>query len=513
MQVLKDIQLIQGGMGVYVSNWRLAQAVATERPGATAGTVSGTALDVVYVRLLQLGDPGGHARRALAAFDTLYGAGIGQKITDRYFIDGGKAPDARFKSAPMQILHAQSGVPAAAGVAGDPSNVPLVLDAEIIELLIATGFAEVWLAKEGHSGNIFINFLNKIEVPLMYVMYGAMLAGVDGVIVGAGNPDGLAARCSRLANHQAVTKNLSVLYQEAGEAFTIAFDPQQVAGGAFTKTPLKRPAFLAIVALDALVHALAESASEAPDGFIIEHHTAGGHNANPAGPLHLDALGQPIYGALDDPNLAAIRKVGLPFWLAGGYGSHEQLLVAQAAGANGVQTGSVFALAEESGMGPDYRSAILKELRNGTADADLVRTTMFSPTGFSFKVVQLKNTLADQEVYESRRRVCDIGLLQQVGVSKPGEDGTRTLFQRCAAAPVAGYVNKRGLERNTEDRRCLCNGLLACVGLGQVKRLQGEWQEEPAIVTLGNHLDGIRRLSRQGQAHYWVKDVVADILG
>ena len=70
MQFLKEIQLIQGGMGVYVSNWRLARAVATERPGQTAGTVSGTALDVVYVRLLQLGDPGGHARRALAAFDS-----------------------------------------------------------------------------------------------------------------------------------------------------------------------------------------------------------------------------------------------------------------------------------------------------------------------------------------------------------------------------------------------------------------------------------------------------------
>ena len=115
MQFLKDIKLIQGGMGVYVSNWRLARAVAIESPGATAGTVSGTALDVVYVRLLQLGDPGGHARRALAAFDSLFGTEIGRKITDRYFIAGGKAPDARFKSAPMQILHAQGGVPPSAG--------------------------------------------------------------------------------------------------------------------------------------------------------------------------------------------------------------------------------------------------------------------------------------------------------------------------------------------------------------------------------------------------------------
>jgi hypothetical protein len=106
-----------------------------------------------------------------------------------------------------------------------------------------------------------------------------------------------------------------------------------------------------------------------------------------------------------------------------------------------------------------------------------------------------------------------MGLLQLVGVSMPSEDGKRKLFQRCAAGPIVGYTHKGGLERYTEERRCLCNGLLACVGLGQIRELQGEHLEEPAIVTLGNHLDGIRRLSRQGQIHYWAADVVADILG
>ena len=513
MQFLDTVRLIQGGMGVYVSNWRLAQAVAAARPGQTAGTVSGTALDVVYVRLLQLGDPGGHARRALQAFDTAFGTGIGQKICDRYFIDGGKAPEARFARAPMQLVHMQPGWSALPAPAGERAPVPLTLDADVIELLIATGFAEVWLAQEGHAGTIFINFLNKIELPLIYVMYGAMLAGVDGVIVGAGNPDGLPAICSRLAAHAAVTRTLPVLYQEAGEEFAIAFDPQQIAGGAFAKRALRRPAFLAIVSLDGLVHALAASASQAPDGFIIEHHTAGGHNANPIGPLRKDDQGQPIYGDKDTPDLAAIRGIGRRFWLAGGYGSRLKLAEARAAGATGVQIGSVFALAEESGMQPEYRSAILHELRSGTDDESLVRTTLYSPTGFAFKVVQLKGTLAEHAVYEQRRRVCDIGLLQQIGVSTTGDAGTRTIFQRCAAAPVEGYVNKRGLRRNTDERRCLCNGLLACVGLGQVSERHGQLQEEPAIVTLGNHLDGVRRLSRQGQTHYWARDVVADILG
>lgn len=513
MKLLEQIKLIQGGMGVHVSNWRLARTVAMQRPGVTVGTVSGTALDVVYVRLLQLGDPGGHVRQALQALDETYGVSIGRTICDRYFIEGGKAPDTRFRSAPMHIVRTHDNRHTFPMPNSVTSAEPLKLDDDIIELLIATGFAEVWLAKEGHSGKIFINFLHKIELPLIYALYGAMLAGVDGVIVGAGNPEGLPTICQQLAQHTAVAHEISVLYREAGEAFEMTFDPKEVADGKFTARPLPKPAFLAIVSLEELVQVLAESKTMPPDGFIIEHHTAGGHNANPQGPMTKDILGQPVYGARDEANLAAIRAVGIPFWLAGGYGSQSKLAEALAAGANGVQVGTVFALAEESGLKSEYRSAILAALKNGVDDADLVRTTTFSPTGFSFKVVQIQDTLSEEDVYDSRRRLCDIGMLQQRGFSKPDENGQRTLFQRCPAGPIETYVKNRGLERNTDERRCLCNGLLACVGLGQVKEIHGELVEEPAIVTLGNHLEGIRRLSRQGQTHYYVQDVVTDILG
>ncbi len=318
MKHLEDIKLIQGGMGVYVSNWRLAKTVARQRPGVTAGTVSGTALDVVYVRLLQLGDPGGHARRALQAFDETFGVSIGRTIYDRFYIEGGKAPGARFRSAPMQIVRTHDGRNTFPVPNGTTAVVPLKLEDDIIELLIATGFAEVWLAKEGHSGKIFINFLNKIELPLIYVLYGAMLAGVDGVIVGAGNPEGLPALCEQLAQHVPVANAISILYRETGEDFLITFDPKQVAGGRFAARPLATPTFLAIVSLERLVKVLAESDSAPPDGFIIEHHTAGGHNANPLGPLVKDTLGQPVYSARDEADLAAITALASPFWLAGG---------------------------------------------------------------------------------------------------------------------------------------------------------------------------------------------------
>jgi len=500
-------------MGIYVSNWRLAKAVAMAKPGITAGTVSGTALDAVYVRMLQLGDPGGHVRRALAAFDARFGTAIGRRILDRYFIDGGKAPAARYTNVPMQTVHALNGGDAIPLPVKQGAPVTLTLEDHIVELLIATGFAEVWLAKEGHDGPIFINFLKKVDVPLIYVMYGAMLAGVDGVIVGAGNPEGLPAICSRLARHEAVTYDLLLLYREAGEAFHILFDPQLVSDGKLAQHALRRPAFLAIVSQVNLLKALAQSQSEAPDGFIVEHHTAGGHNAGPQGPMRKDSNGQPLYSEIDEPDLPAIREVGFPFWLAGGYGNREKLQEALNAGAAGVQVGSTFALAEESGMKPAFRTAILDELKKGTDDATLVGTTLVSPTGYPFKVVQLNDTVADHTVFSARRRVCDIGLLQQRGLSQPATDGTRRLFHRCQAGPVADFVSKRGLQRNTEDRRCLCNGLLSCVGLAQVVKQNGKLAEEPAIVTLGNHLDGIRRLSRHGQTTYWARDVVTDILG
>ncbi len=509
MDFLNNIQLIQGGMGVYVSNFHLANAVAACQPGITAGTVSGIALDVVYVRLLQLGDPGGHVRTALGAFDSRFQVDIGAKIIDRYLVEGGKSPDERYHYGPRQTLHTKNGKQTIPLPDESQPPVQLTIDEELVELLIATAFAEVWLAKRGHQGKVLINFLHKVQLPLVYALYGAMLADVDGIVVGAGNPEGLPAVCTRLTRHQPITTEHALLYRESGETFEVDFDPQSIAGGRLAQQPLNRPAFLAIVSLESLVGALVNSPTEPPDGFIIEHHTAGGHNAPPQGPLEKDALDQPIYSNEDEPDLDAIRHFDKPFWLAGGYNSCDKLREAQSVGAAGVQTGTSFALAQESGLDPLHKIAILSALKQGATDADLVRTTLFSPTGFPFKVAQLPGTLADDEVYNNRTRVCDLGFLQQRGFSKPGPDGERDLFARCPAGSLADFSRKRGLPFNAAGKRCLCNGLLAAVGLGQTHPRNGG---EPAIVTLGNNLDGVRRLSRQGQVTYWACDVVNDIL-
>ena len=86
------------------------------------------------------------------------------------------------------------------------------------------------------------------------------------------------------------------------------------------------------------------------DGFVIEGFTAGGHNAPPRGRLQLNERGEAICGERDTVDLAKMRALGLPFWLAGGYGSPEKLAEAIHAGASGVQVGTAFAFCEESGL-------------------------------------------------------------------------------------------------------------------------------------------------------------------
>ena len=57
--------IIQGGMGIAVSNWELAKTVSMQ---GQLGVVSGTAIDNVMARRLQDGDLSGNTRRALAQF-------------------------------------------------------------------------------------------------------------------------------------------------------------------------------------------------------------------------------------------------------------------------------------------------------------------------------------------------------------------------------------------------------------------------------------------------------------
>src|SRR6186997_1090244 len=95
LSVKKLPTIIQGGMGVAVSNWKLARAVSLR---GQLGVVSGTALDTVFVRRLQDGDPDGDMRRAMAAFphrETV------DRALEKYFIEGGRPSGQPYRLLPM----------------------------------------------------------------------------------------------------------------------------------------------------------------------------------------------------------------------------------------------------------------------------------------------------------------------------------------------------------------------------------------------------------------------------
>jgi NAD(P)H-dependent flavin oxidoreductase YrpB (nitropropane dioxygenase family) len=367
------------------------------------------------------------------------------------------------------------------------------------DLLALAAFVEVILAKRDHDGRIGINLLTKVQIPTVPTLFGAMLAGVDYVLMGAGIPREVPGILDRLAAMEPVETRLDLVGTVASATATIPhlrFDPNRFA----VSTAPRRPAFLPIVSSHSLATMLARKASGPVQGFIVEAPTAGGHNAPPRGTPTYDALGQPQYGERDRVDLEAMRALGLPFWLAGGRDSRERIRDALAAGATGVQVGTLFAFCRESGVAPALRRAVLDIVRSGREF--VLTSSRASSTGYPFKVASVPGTLSEPNVYAARTRKCDLGYLREAYVTPGGGVG-----YRCAAEPVAEYVAKGGDADATVDRTCLCNGLAATVGLGQV-RAAGI---EPSVVTSGDGLASIRAVLGDGD-DYSAADVVTYLM-
>ena len=94
------------------------------------------------------------------------------------------------------------------------------------ELTVVAAFSEVFLAKEGHDKPIGINLLEKIQLPNIFTIYGAMLANVDYVFMGAGIPNEMPGIIDRLAKHLAVSLKISVQGARAENKFQLKFNPQ-----------------------------------------------------------------------------------------------------------------------------------------------------------------------------------------------------------------------------------------------------------------------------------------------
>src|ERR1019366_5640534 len=238
--------IIQGGMGAGVSSWRLAQAVSKL---GQLGVVSGTALDSILARRLQDGDPGGHMRRGLDHFPI---PEIAERIWQAYYIAGGKAERAPYKALPSHSKDAPR---------------------ELQELCVVANFVEVFLAREGHNHPVGINYLEKVQLPHLASIYGAMLAGVGYILMGAGVPLKIPGVLDRFANHEPATYLLQVTGAKEDDDRTMFFAPKQL----FTPQnndgrglpPLPRPKFLAIIASNTQATTMLKKADGAVDGFVI----------------------------------------------------------------------------------------------------------------------------------------------------------------------------------------------------------------------------------------------------
>jgi NAD(P)H-dependent flavin oxidoreductase YrpB (nitropropane dioxygenase family) len=455
--------IIQGGMGVAISNWRLAKAVSQH---GQLGVVSGTGLDNVLIRRLQDGDADGHIQEALAAFPN-------QALVTPILLQYLGTKKNAYQVAPLQtgLETAKAGI-----------------------LSVLGGFVEVWLAKQGHAGKVGINLLTKIQTQALPTLYGALLAKVDYVLMGAGIPRDFPEILELLCQGNTAKLKLEVTGAQKDESFMLEFDPSQILN---PPPVLPQPNFLPIIASNVLATMLARKCGTGITGFIVEAPTAGGHNAPPRGEIQLDELGQPIYGTRDNVDLEQLKALGYPFWLAGGTGSPDILKQALEQGANGIQVGTLFAYCQESGFAPEIKHAVLEQIQNDSVQ--ILTDPRASPTGFPFKVVNVPNTLSESTIFETRARICDLGYLREAYRLEDGNVG-----YRCASEPVITYLKKGGQLEDTIGRKCLCNSLMASADYPQTRGVN----LEPALVTSGDELLHMNDFLERYGMYYTATDVV-----
>jgi nitronate monooxygenase len=454
-------QIIQGGMGVNTSCYALAKAVSSL---GQLGTLSGTILEGVLVHELQNGDIGGHIRRALSKFPFPH---ISARVLKKFYVEGGVHKDTPTKR--VQMFNT------------DPPDL-------LISTVICANYVYVWLAKEGHNNPVSINYLEKVAMPHIYAITGAMLADVDFITMGAGIPLQIPEVINSIFESKIAQYRIPVIGTNT-TSFTMTFDIQKFFS---EKLNIKKiPKFIPIISSNLLATMLIQKLpSGSIYGFVVEEPTAGGHNAPPRNKLD--------YGEKDYVDYKKLSELGLPFWIGGGYASPGALNRAMQMGASGIQAGSIFALSEESGMNPSIRREVR---RLGFRDELKVRTDMrISPTGFPFKVIELAGTISESSVYESRSRICNIGGLVSLYEKEDGKIG-----RRCAAEPVDKFLRKGGKIEETIGRGCLCNGLFSTASKNS--------DFEPMVVTIGDDVSFLKRLMADEDSTYTVREAISYLLG
>ena len=334
---------------------------------------------------------------------------------------------------------------------------------ERVETMILAAFVEVFLAKEGHDNPVGFNCLEKMQLPLMPSIFGAMLAGADMLTIGAGLPVYIPKVLGSILAMQPCTIPLRT-EGKSNVPHWVEFNPRRYIPNKYRSsviTQLKRPLFFPTISSPLAGKMMLRKKASLVDGFIVENHRAGGHNAPPR---KKDSNG-PSYGKKDEIDTTAIAALGKPFWLAGGFATPEKLYEAVKQGASGIQAGSVFAFCAESGLDTVQKKECLELFVNNGIS---VKTDFeASPTGYPFKTILKAGTATDLKASYRGKRKCDLGYLGTIGRK---EDGT--LFYHCPAT---------GSDANA---LCVCNGLMSAAGLPQSR---GEYTEPPLLTCGDDH--------------------------
>src|SRR5918997_5039223 len=126
-----------------------------------------------------------------------------EDVMRRYFLPEGRQPGQPYREIPMYRQ---------------------VVTKVREQLTILASFVEVWLAKEGHDGLVGVNLLTKVQMPNLATLYGAMLAGVDYVLMGAGIPKEIPGVLDKFAAHEPAQIKFDVEGMGADTAY-LSFDP------------------------------------------------------------------------------------------------------------------------------------------------------------------------------------------------------------------------------------------------------------------------------------------------
>src|SRR4029079_3765240 len=126
-----------------------------------------------------------------------------KRIWQDYFVPGGKPADVPY---PTTRMHQRN----------EPRK--------LIELLMVSNFVEVFLAKQGHLNEVGVNFLEKVQLPHLASLYGAMLAGVGYVLMGAGIPLHIPGVIDNFAAGKPAEYKLAVIGAAPGQHAHVRFD-------------------------------------------------------------------------------------------------------------------------------------------------------------------------------------------------------------------------------------------------------------------------------------------------